>query len=173
MRRPILFLLLVVLLFGCKSESMDRGKALEILENNKIYPRPVVYYIFKSDAEFAHRALKAGLEEKGLVTVKKIQRFSEIGNPLITFTKKATPFLLPATAKERKDNIQPVRMAEEVMGEITGIQLLEDDHKAIVEYTTHYINFTPFATLSKLKTTGSRRAIFSLYDDGWRLDQRR
>lgn len=116
--------------------------------------------------------LDAGLESEGLLTVQGTQNLGDAGKPLITFTEKGKAYLVPQTEEDKKDNIQRVKIADEAVEEVTGIQMLDGDKKAVVEYTTSYTNVTPFAKLSKRKLDGteSHKADFVLNDDGWRIE---
>jgi hypothetical protein len=92
------------------------------------------------------------------------------------FTDKAKPFLLPVEEKDKADHIAKVRAAEEDIIAVNGIKMLGQGKKAIVEYTTQYKDLTPFAAMDKDKLIGgkenSRKAYFSRFDDGWRLEKK-
>ena len=61
------------------------------------------------------------------------------------------------------------------LGEVTGVQLQEDNKSATVEYTVVYKNVTPFAKLMKrdLSQTETQRARLDYFDTGWKLDSQR
>jgi len=114
-----------------------------------------------------------GLENEGLVVVQKTQSLKDVGKPLVSFTEKAKPYLLPLSAKDKELDVQKVKIAEEVIEDVTGVQMLEGDKKAVVEYTTTYKNATPFSKVHQLDVNGKKthKANFVLYDDGWRLEE--
>lgn len=70
-------------------------------------------------------------------------------------------------------NAQILRLilGEYSVDEITGIRKDNNNH-ATVEYTLKLSNVTPFGNIVPLNDNEKkRRAEFSLYDDGWRLDK--
>lgn len=161
----------VLLLTSCSNkEKLNREVALKLLQDSKEYPKTISYNIFVSDQAFAKRMLEAGLEESGVVTVQRTRKLKDVGQPIITFTKKAGPYLFPQSDEEKSDGIQRVKIAEEVLEEVTGIQT-DDGNKAIVEVKTSFKNISPFSTLSKLKlkTENKGKVNLVLYDDGWRI----
>jgi len=172
--RKILNLCFVAMLFtSCASEKLDRETAQTLLLDQKAYPKILDEEIYTADPEDAKRILDSGLENEGLLIVQRTQSFMDIGKPLVSFTDKAESYLLPITAEDKKSKVQRVKVAEEVFKEVSGIQMLDGDKKAVVEYKTSYKNITPFSKLSRLKLDGEniRKANFSLYDDGWRIDE--
>lgn len=71
-------------------------------------------------------------------------------------------------------NIQKVKLADEDLVEVTGIQTSSDGKTAVVEFTTALKNFTPLNELLARKLTeknASNKVNFALYDDGWRLEK--
>lgn len=56
------------------------------------------------------------------------------------------------------------------MGEVTGIQIDGSATRAVVEYSLVVLNATPFAE-NVPASPMRRRASFSLYDDGWRMQE--
>jgi hypothetical protein len=164
-----------LLLAGCQSEEkLSREKAFRLISQEMKFPKVYAYDVFCGDTEHAKKLLDAGMENEGLVSVKRTQKVADIGQPIIEFTEKASPYLLPASAEEKKTNIQKVKIADEDLIEITGIKLENDGKSAVVEYSTGYKNITPFATLVRTDLTKptTRTAYFALYDDGWRLERK-
>jgi hypothetical protein len=166
--------LYIAIFAACSSDQLDRDKALKIIQDEKLYPKVISYNVFIADPVYARRMLDAGLESSGLLTVQRTQKLMDLGKPLITFTDKAKPYLLPTSDKDRKDHIQLVKIADEELKKITGVQLLDGEKRAVVEYTTFYKNITPFSPLSRLKLNekDTHKAYFLLYDDGWRLEEK-
>jgi len=91
--------------------------------------------------------LAAGLEKEGLVTVQKTQKLGDVGEPLILFTPKAQPYLLPTSLQDKELDVQKVKLAEEELVEVTGVNTGKDGKSAVVEYRTAYKNVNPFAAL--------------------------
>ena len=161
----------VVLFAACSSDKLDRETALKLLQDKKAYPKVLDEEIYTADPEDAKRILDSGLEKEGLLKVQRTQNLVDIGSPLISFTDKAKPYLLPVSNEDKKSKIQRVKIAVEVLQEISGIQLLDGEKQAVVEYTTYYKNITPFSPLFRLKLNekNTHKAYFSRYDDGWRI----
>ena len=174
--KEIMFIssVLSLLILSCTSDKLDRKTALQILQNQKGYPKIIEEEIYTGDPEDAKRVLNAGLEKLGLVVVQRTQKLENVGEPLISFTDKAKSYLLPASDEDRNSNVQKVKIAEEVIEEVSLVQMQDDEKKAVVEYKTFYKNITPFSVLSNLKLNEKNlnKAYFSLYDDGWRLEEK-
>lgn len=161
-----------LLLVACSNiEKLDRETALKVIEDSKTYPKVISYNIFVSDPVYAKRVLDAGLEESGFVIVQRTRKLGEVGQPIISFTAKADPYLLPQSDQDKSDGIQKVKVAVEAVEEVTGLQMLEDDKTAIAEVKTSFRNISPFSSLSKLELTkgNMRKITLLLYDDGWRV----
>lgn len=172
--KSILYLYLCIfLLSACTSaEKLDREKALEILQESKKFPKVVEKEIYIADPEEARRILDSGLEQEGLLTVQRTQSLADVGKPLISFTEKASRYLLPQTEEDKRNNIQRVKIAEQELEEVTGIQMLDDDKQAKVEYKTVFRNISPFSKLSRIDSSKViiSTVNFSRYDDGWRIE---
>lgn len=156
-----------------KIQELSREEAMSLIKQDAEYPKVIDFDIYCGDPEFAKKVLDSGLEAQGLVTVQKTQKLSEVGNPLIRFSEKAQPYLMSTPEEDKAVNIQKVKLAEEELQEVTGIKMLNDNKSAIAEYTTSYINVTPFSALvnTNFKETNNHTAHFSLYDDGWRIEK--
>lgn len=168
--KSILTLCIVALLLtSCESkEKLDRETALSILKEENTYPKPITEDIYIADPVDAKRLLDAGLEDVGLITVQRTQSLNDVGEPLISFTEKAEEYLLPVN----DEKIQQVKIADEVIEEVTGIQMEDGGNRAVVEYKTTFANITPFLKLSKLNVEEEnvRMVDLVLYNDGWRVD---
>ncbi|PZR22456.1 MAG: hypothetical protein DI535_26175 [Citrobacter freundii] len=166
-----LAIIAMFLFTSCSSNNFTREKAQKIIEAEKMYPSIFDYSIFCNDVPEAFKAVDAGLERDGYVNVIKTKKFNEAGKPWITFTDKATPYLLPTPEKDKPFQIQLVKIADEEFVEITGLRLGQAKKTAMVEYTTVYKNISPFVVFLKkeLKEKNNRKAYFALYDDGWRI----
>lgn len=159
-----------ILLTSCDSkEKLDRKTALSILKEENTYPKPVTEDIYVADPADAKRLLDAGLEDEGFITVQRTQSLNDVGEPLISFTEKAEAYLLPVNDKK----IQQVKVADEVIEDVTGVQMEDGENRAVVEYKTTFVNVTPFSKLSKLnlEEENARRVDLVLYDDGWKVEK--
>lgn len=164
-------MIFAIVIGGCKSKELIREEALRLIQEAKQYPQVIGYDLYCGDPHHAKQVLDAGLESAGLLTVQRTQKLGEIGSPLIHFTDKAQSYLLPTPESDKSSNIQKVKLADEELGEVTGIKTGQSEKAAVVEYTTAYKNLTPFSVLvpTNFKKNATRTASFSLYDDGWRL----
>lgn len=154
-------------------EELTKDAALRLIQQEMNYPKVYDHDIFCSDPEHARKVLDANLEKEGLLTVKRTQRMAEAGKPLISFTAKASPYLLPVSETDKKTNIQKVKIADENLVQVTGIETANDGKNATVKYTTAYKNLTPFAALvhADLKNQATRTARLVLHDGEWRLEK--
>ncbi|TRW21948.1 hypothetical protein FMM05_19355 [Flavobacterium zepuense] len=173
------FLLLAgILLTGCGSKELSKDEAIQLLKKEKGYPRAIDRSIFCRDQGHAKMVFAAGLEKSGMVTINEGLSLRDViaKEPIIKFTDKAKPYLLPTTEEDSKDKIQRVKLAEEEIVEVTSIISDKDSKTVTVNYTTHYSNLTPFAVLATTKldvTTKENTATFALSDEnGWILQKR-
>jgi hypothetical protein len=168
-------LLATFLITGCTSKKeLSREEAARLIKEGMKYPRVIDYDAYSSDPEFAKMAIDKGLEKEGLVTVQRTQTMGDVGKPLVEFTSKAQPHLLPTPEKDKAIHVQKVKLADEDFVEVTGITTTEDGKQAVAEYTTAYKNVSGFAPLTDIdfNKTNTRKASFTLYDDGWKLEKK-
>jgi hypothetical protein len=170
------FFAVCTLLTACSDDNKDlsREEAMNLLKQQTTYPKVVDYDIFCGDPAFAKKVLDAGLEAQGLLIVRRTQKLSDVGKPIIQLSPKAEPYLLPTPEKDKSINIQKVKLAEEQLKEVTGIKMMNDGKSAVAEYTTTYKNVTPFSSLvnTDFSKEDTHEAYFALYDDGWRLEKK-
>jgi hypothetical protein len=171
---PFIFLAIWMLSSSCSNskQELSREEAMSLIKKEAKYPKVIDYDIYSGDPEFAKKVLDAGLDAQGLVTVQQTQKLSEVGSPLIQFLEKAQPYLMSTPEEDKAINVQKVKLAEEELQEIIGIKMM-DDKSAVAEYTTSYINVTPFSALINrdFKEKDNHIVHFSLYDDGWRIEK--
>jgi hypothetical protein len=155
---------------GCGPKELSKADAERIIRKELQFPRVKEFSIFRTELDQARIVLNSNLDEEGLLTVSQ-----DISNPMIEFTEKAKPYLLPTSEADEAMQVQKVKLADEDLVEVTGIKTSEDGKTAVVEFTTALTNLTPFADLlpHKVKeSTNAHEAYFTLYDDGWRLEKR-
>jgi len=171
MKNILAFGIGVFLLASCSHVKLDKKEAAEVIRTTHEYPKPLEYDVNLTDPASATRLLNAGFEEDGLVTIDKTQKIKDIGKPIVHFTEKAKPYLIRIDPKYK--NVQIVKLADTDLGEITGINVLEDKKSATVEYTIVHKNITPFSKLIQhdLSKPQVKRANLSLFDSGWKLDK--
>ncbi len=175
MKRSLVILSSSLLLICCGSEKLTKEMAYKQIKEELNFPKIIDQDVYCADPEHAKKVLDSGLEDKGLLTVQRTQKLKDLGDPLIHFTSKATPYLLPTSEKDRALNIQKVKIADEDLVEVTNIQTSGDGKEAQVEYKIIYSNISDFASLIPNKDFLKpivRRANFILYDDGWKLEDR-
>ena len=163
----------IFLLASCSQTKLEKEEAASVIRAAKNYPKVYEYEINMTDPASAKKLLDAGLEGEGWVTVDKTQKLKDAGQPIVHFTEKAKPYLI--RIDEKYDNVQVVKVADMDLGEVTGVQLQEDNKSATVEYTVVYKKITPFAKLIKrdLSEKETQRAGLSYFDTGWKLDKQR
>jgi len=105
--KKLLFILLSAgsILSGCDTNELKKEEALLIINKELNYPHVVDYDIFCSDPVHAKKLLDARLETSGMVTIQKTQKLKEIGKPMVQFTDKAKPYLLPTPDKDKVLNV--------------------------------------------------------------------
>lgn len=175
MKKLTIIILIAGIISGCSSKELGREEASGIIKKEMQFPKVVDYDILCGDPVYARKVIDAGLEEQGLVTVQRTQKLQDIGKPLISFTDKAKPFLLPTPEKDKEFEIQKVKIADEEFVNVTGIQMSEGGKNAVAEYTTTYKNVSDFSTLINrdYNKPDTNKAYFTLYDDGWRLEKKK
>ncbi len=166
-----LMMVAALALSGCQSNTLTKEMALKTITKELNYPRAVDYDIFCGDPNHARRVLDAGLEDEGLVTVARTRRLIDVRKPLIRFTEKAKPYLLPTPKEDQASNIQKVKLAREELKGITDIAVGDDHKHAIVKYSTAYTEITPFSVLTgmDLKNEGSHKAFLLYSDHHWHI----
>lgn len=92
----------------------------------------------------AKKLIDAGLEKDGFVKIAHRQKIADLGKPIVTFTDKAKPYLLPQTEEDIKNKVQRVKVAEEVVEEIENLEMTDDGESAIVSFDVVLQNKTPF-----------------------------
>ncbi|UBM59584.1 hypothetical protein LAG90_02805 [Marinilongibacter aquaticus] len=148
-----LFLIFTLIsVIGCQTnQKPDKETVLKMINNDLNYPRTIDYEILCSDPAHAKKLLDLKLDEKGMVTIYKTQKLKDIGSPLISFNKAAQPYLIKPTEKEKRLDIQKVKIAEETIGNIKLGNRSESNGKTSipVTYTVICTNITPFSVLMK------------------------
>ena len=164
-----------LILEGCKSVPVlteKEAKKIQVKELN--YPGILDHEIFCSDPAHAKKIIDSGLEKIGFVEVDRTQKLKNIGKPLVHFTSKSKPYLLPVNEKEQSLYLRRVRIAEEDIAEISIKENVDDvNNTVLVEFTTFYKNLTPFARLMvKNALKGQKSKIsFRWKGDKWILDK--
>ena len=98
----IVFSIIGLVLQGCDTKKvLSRDEALIQIKKERNYPGVLDYDIFCGDPKYARKALDAGLESEGLVTVQRTQKLADVGKPFISFTAKAQASLLPTPEKDK------------------------------------------------------------------------
>lgn len=163
--------LLISILFitACGSKDLDKATALKLLEEQGKYPKTIETDIYIADPVDATKLLKSGLEKEGYVKIIQNQKLADVGKPLIRFTEKAKPFLIPQTDKDRKNNIQRVKVAEEFVKEILNVKMEDDGQSALVEYKSLLKGKTPFYKASEIEEEDEsfKQAKFFSNENGW------
>jgi len=167
--KNLCYLLISIILFtACSSKDLDKETVLKLLQEQKDYPKTIETYIYIADPVDATKLFKSDLEKEGYVKIAHTQKLADVGQPIITFTDKAKPYLIPQTAKDKKNNIQRVKVAEEFIEDDISIEL-EDENTAFVNYKTCYINKTPFYIVSGIsgKVEDVKKVKFIRQENEW------
>jgi hypothetical protein len=106
MKNLLIFSVAVLFISACSSDKLNRETVFKLLQSQKEYPKPVTEGIYTADPEEAKKILDAGLEQEGVVQVKRTQSLSDAGSPLVSFTEKGKSFLIETSKKDKTNNMQ-------------------------------------------------------------------
>nr|WP_294899677.1 hypothetical protein [uncultured Pedobacter sp.] len=166
------YLFVSILLFtACGAKDLDKETALKLLQEQKDYPRTIETDIYVADPVDATKLFKSDLEKEGYVKIAHTQKLADIGKPIITFTDKAKPYLIPQTAKDKKNNIQRVKVAQEFIIEIVNVKKEDDGKSALVKYKSLLKGKTPFFVVSGIEKEDEKvvKVEFLRDDNGWEI----
>lgn len=164
------------LLISCgSSNKLDEKTAFEVLKKEVPFPHVLDYDIFCGDPDVARRLLNTAVEKEGYITIQRTQKMKDIGKPLIYFTDKAEPYLLPTPEADKAHSIQKVKLADVELKEVTSVTNNESDKCAVVEYMTVYKNITPFAALVVKDVTAPKahKVYLSLHGNDWKVEKKK
>ena len=169
----VLLLVVPILLVGCHSNKLNPATATSIIKKDLGYPKVLDYDIYCSDPSHVRKMRSADLEAKRLIVIHEHQKLRDAGSPLVSFTEKAQPYLLPTSEKDKSLNIHKVKIAEEDIVEVSIIENGENGNVQLVEYTTAYTHVTPFAALITpgLQRSKRHRVYFSFQGGNWQLNK--
>ncbi|HTN19762.1 MAG TPA: hypothetical protein VL125_04770 [Pelobium sp.] len=139
-----------LLFVACTSSSLNKERALKILQEQEGYPKTIDAEIYIADPVSAKRLIDAGLEKDGYVNIAHTQKLMDVGKPIITFTEKAKPYLIPQTEEDIKNNVQRVKIAEKIVEEVVNVKMEDDGNSALVEYKSLLKDKTPFYEISRI-----------------------
>lgn len=153
----------VFLLFvACTSNSLDKDTALKMLQEQNGYPKTIDAEIYIADPVSAKRLIDAGLEKEGYVKIAHTQKLMDVGKPMVSFTEKAKPYLIPQTEEDIKNNVQRVKVADQIVDEVVNVKMEEDSTSALVEYKSLLKDKTPFYAISGIRGSGNRIKHFEI-----------
>lgn len=151
-----------LLFVACTSTDLDKDVALKILQEQKGYPKTIDAEIYIADPVSAKRLIDAGLEKEGYVKIAHTQKLMDVGKPMVSFTEKAKPYLIPQTEEDRKNNVQRVKVAEQIVDEVVNVKMEEDGNSALVEYKSLLKDKTPFYEVSRIEGNLRRIQYFEI-----------
>lgn len=164
------FFMLGISLTACSD--FDEGDVETALTNANVYPLTLEHRIFCNSDNDVRKVIEANLVEGGWITAQLKHTPEDIGKPLIYFTAKAEPFLLPTNDTLKSFDIQRVKVAEEIFLRVRSIEINASGNKAVVDYFTEFVKPTPFIVLYKQNIKGEqrRRTFFTRTNDTWVWD---
>ena len=167
--RYCLYILFLVVLAGCSDLSSEDIEM--ILKSEKAYPRTIEMKLFCNNEITAREVTEKNLVRDGYVTAQLSHTPADIGKPLVYFTEQAQPFLIPTDDTLKSFDIQRIKVADEVLKHVRNIEINPQGNKAVVDYTTEFVNLTPFIVLYQ-DVTGEqqRRTFFTKEGDLWKWD---
>lgn len=195
MKRVIFLFTLILLVTTSCNKHLDREYAKRQIILSEKYPTSVDYNItkaFTKDMNTVGNGVTIDIGGDDWERQKKIIESFEKAR-LIAFEEtpereETTAFLLGTTVRtwtsvkvllteegkkyllNETNNYFNVKLWETSMDEITGIQEIEQDKIAKVDYTISNESISPFGENFDDKNKRTQKTIyFSLYDDGWRI----
>lgn len=156
---------------ACSSDKITRDQASEIVKSQNKYPNTFDHPIYTLSSEAVTELKNAGLDSSGYVQIIK-ETGATIGLPLVVFTAKSKPLLIPPSAKDKQEGVQRVKVADTDFEEISSVKQSEDGKHAKVEYTLTHKNISPFSVLvNRDFTKKDTRILYLVKDNGkWEVD---
>lgn len=164
------FFVFVVVITACTD--FNSNDVENILSKEKIYPQTIEQKLFCDNEPTAKQVIESNMIENGFVIAQLRHTSQDLGMPLISFTSKAEPYLLPTDDTLKSVYIQRIKIADEVFLEVNNIEISPAGTRAVVDYSTSIVNLTPFAVLYKQDVRGAkkRRTFFTKENDQWTWD---
>jgi hypothetical protein len=162
-----------LLFVACTSNNLDKDTALKILQEQNGHPKTIDAEIYIADPVSAKRLIDAELEKDGYVYIAHTQKLMDVGKPMITFTEKAKPYLIPQTEEDMKNNVQRVKVASQIIEEVVNVKMEDDGNSALVEYKSLLKNKTPFYEISRIGRKNNEKvskAQFLRRESKWEVD---
>ncbi|MFC0779964.1 hypothetical protein [Flavobacterium sp. HJSW_4] len=163
---PVLLLLFI----SCQKKELDPKTAENMIINKYKYPSVIDFEVFRNDPAHAKRMLDAGLEEKGLVQIRKVREFKDRDKPLVEFTDLSKPFLLERTSEDKEYKIQKLKIGTKRFSKIIKVTAETSNKKIVyVEYIVKY-EMNDFGVLwPGLPAEKKEKAYFIYSEDGWQI----
>ena len=195
MKRHIFLVTLLILVTTSCTKHLDREYAKRQIIQLEKYPITIDYDItkaFTTNMNTEGRGLTIDIGGNDWENQEKIIKSFENAR-LVTFDEtpereETTVFLLGTTVRtwtsvkvlltedgkkyllNENDNSFKVKLWETSLDDITGIQEMEREKTARVDYTISNKNISLFGEIFSDKNKATQKTIyFSLYDDGWRI----
>jgi len=171
MNKLYVIVLAILCLSACKDKTLSKEEVFQLLEKSGKYPKVYDHHIYTKDTEDGRKALDAGLERDSLLRVARHIKTGDNHAPVIIFTEKAKPYLLPADPGQLS-SVQKVKTATEVLDQVTALKTNAEGTITAINYTTKFIEITPFAKLQKLDFNAPRthQAKFVLTEGSWHME---
>lgn len=171
MRRIKLLFLVAITLISCNKKELTKDQALSLIEQQGRFPYIHSYQIYFKDSEDGKRAINAGLEKEGLVKVERNRKSGNNEGNVIEFTEAAKAYFMEPD-KGQLSSVQRVKVAEEILEEVTSLEIGEEGKTAKATYTTKFIKVTPFAKLERKDFDEHRPHQVKFVQDknGWRVE---
>lgn len=194
--KSVLFFFVFFSFFSCTNK-LSREKAEELIVkklnfpqqsyvkfNKQYHKRPPNVYSIPTQISKEDEQMLNGFKNLGIITIRERNVPYTYGTRYpyayieltVTLTSEGEKYII-----DRNEWAYSVKTCEITVGEITGIQNKEQSKTAEVLYTLKKINCTPFGdyyfSMEKPKSEWERmqndrlnRKVFSLFDDGWRIN---
>jgi len=169
---PAFLVMSCLILTGCSG--LSENQVEQILTEKQVYPKIVESVVFCNDGHTAEKVIAAGLVRDGFVTAQLKHTAADIGKPLVYFTDKAKPYLLPTSDTLRSFDAQKIRVATEYLARVVKVEVSASGNSAVVDYVTVIKDQTPLAVLYGQDLGGEhpRRTFFTRANGAWEWNGR-
>jgi hypothetical protein len=195
MKHSIFLIIGIMLMLSSCQKHLSREDTKKMIATKENFPIKKNYEITKSyikDVNTVGRGVTAIIDEnqskdnvfrlfanKGLIKLTETTQRDEttqwpFGTTIrtwfivaISITETGKPYLI-----QENSGSYTVNLWETDINEITGIQEMQENKTTVVNYSISNKNITPFGEIfNDCNVSASKTSNFSLYDDGWRIQQ--
>jgi hypothetical protein len=181
--KNIVIVIAALFTLGCQESKLTREKAADLISAHEGFPRDDARRFIMEDRTIYRSSTRRTFQkcgQLGLITFEDFGASRQGGRfPKATiggtgvkasFTHKGKQYQVSPIKSSGMEKYAMVKYAEINLESIDGIRLMEEETKAIVDFTVQRGNITPFGEIFRVKDASFQTtAVLSKYDDGWRV----